>query len=381
VTAGPRIVLLNRLPPLAATGATRVVWSLGTALAARGWDVHFLTPTSPQPPPEVENVSFHEVQVPADEDRASSVFFLRGLSHLRRLVGTVKPHLVYDNCNPLPFIPGYPFAWSRMITRIHHVYGVDVFRHKRGLLNPLATLAGEQWFRVLDGRRVIVDSVSTKRRLAGMVRGAERIRVISPGIDLSRLPATSATAERDPRLAAVVSRLAPNKGVDVLLRAWRLVEDRHGDVRLLIGGTGRSEGELKALARDLGLRRVEFLGFVSEDRKWELLGRCAVYPFPTHIEGLPIGILEAMALGAPVVSTRVPGVVDVIDDRSTGLLVEPGDPASLAEGIHELFSDPELGAQLAKNARAALEARDLDRVTAEEAEYLEGHVLRQEGRR
>lgn len=380
MSATRRIVLVNRLPPLAATGATRVVWSLGTALADRGWDVHFLTPTSPERLPPLERVTFHEVPVPADEDRASSVFFLTGLTHFRRVLAAVRPHLVYDNCNPLPFVPGYPLAWSRMVTRIHHVYGAEVFRHKKGLLNPLATLMGEQWFRVLDGRRVVVDSASTKRRLTGMVRRADRIQIISPGIDLAGLPSPSTEVERDPHLAAVISRLAPNKGIDVLLRAWRLVEDRNDDVRLVVGGTGRAEGELMALAGDLGLRRVEFLGFVSEEQKWDLLRRCALYPFPTHIEGLPIGILEAMALGAPVVSTRVPGVVDVVQDRSTGLLVEPSDPPALARGIQELFAGDELRGQLAKNAREAVEARDLERVTAQEAEYLEGQVALQ-GRR
>jgi glycosyltransferase involved in cell wall biosynthesis len=148
-------------------------------------------------------------------------------------------------------------------------------------------------------------------------------------------------------------------------------------MRLVIGGTGRAERQLKGLARDLRLRRVEFLGYVSEDQKWDLLRKCVVYPFPTYIEGLGIGILEAMAMGAPVVTTRAPGVIDLVHDRSTGLVVEPGDPRPLAEAILELFSNQELRIRLAKNAREALQRYDLERVNAEEAEYLERHASQQ----
>jgi glycosyltransferase involved in cell wall biosynthesis len=371
-----RIIMLNRAPPLVTMGAAKVVWSVGQALARKGWDVHFLTPTSFEPLPDVERIHFHAVPVPDDEDRASALFFLTGLPHFRRLLATVRPHLVYDNCSPIPFVPGYPFCWDRIITRIHHVYGLGVFRYKTGLVNPLATLMGEQWFRVLDGRRVIADSVSTRRALSTMVRHPQHMRIINPGLDLSSLPAYAADSPRDPTLAAVVSRLAPNKGLDVLLRAWRLIEDRDRDVRLVIGGSGRSERDLKALARDLNLRRVEFLGYLSEDQKWDLLRRCVVYPFPTYIEGWGIGILEAMAVGAPVVTTRVPGVVDVVQHGSTGLVVEPGNPRPLAQAIRDLFSDQELRMQLAKNAHEELQRYDLERVTAEEVEYLERHAAR-----
>jgi glycosyltransferase involved in cell wall biosynthesis len=369
--------MLNRAPPIVPMGAAKVVWSVAQALAKYGWEVHFLTPKSFQPLPDVEGVHFHEVPVPDHEDKASALFFLTGLPHFRRLLATVRPHLVYDNCSPIPFVPGYPFCWNRVITRIHHVYGASVFRYKMGVINPPATLMGEQWFRLLDGRRVIASSASTQQILSRMVRHPEGIRVINPGIELSSLPVYLADSPRDPMLAAVVSRLAPNKGLDVLLRAWRLLEARDPGVRLVIGGTGRSERDLKALARDLKLRRVEFLGYVSDDQKWDLLRKCVVYPFPTYIEGWGIGILEAMAMGAPVVTTRVPGVVDVVQHGSTGLLVEPGDHRSLAEAIHELFSDDELRSQLAKSAREAIQRYDLGQVTREEIEYLERHASQQ----
>ncbi len=169
---------------------------------------------------------------------------------------------------------------------------------------------------------------------------AARIHLVHNGLELDRFPFRS-PAERGPvvRLAAV-GRLVEKKGFDVLVDAVALLRRRGVPVELDLAGGGELRGALADRLRDRGLESVvSLLGPLPQDRVAELLRSADVFVVPCivgtdgNVDGLPTVLLEAMAVGVPVVATTVTGIPEAVIDGETGVLCSPGDVAALADGI------------------------------------------------
>ncbi|MGQ0617755.1 MAG: glycosyltransferase, partial [Acidimicrobiia bacterium] len=165
-------------------------------------------------------------------------------------------------------------------------------------------------------------------------------------------PVAPATA---PHLV-LLGRVHPQKGIDVLIRAMAILADRYPGLRATVAGDadpGRPEegARLLALADSLGMGgRVELVGFV--DRPEDVLAGARVYVQPSRHEALPLAILEAMAMGLPVVAADVGGVAELVRHGVNGLLVPPEDPAALAAAIDRVLTEPGLAGRLGAAARA-----------------------------
>jgi glycosyltransferase involved in cell wall biosynthesis len=174
-----------------------------------------------------------------------------------------------------------------------------------------------------------------------------RVHVIPYGVE----PAPAAPRpERDVFTAGVAANLEYWKGLDVLLQAARSVGS---PLRLEIYGTGSLRDELEREARAAGVDAT-FHGFVADmsDRFREL----DVLVQPSRADNLPLAILEAMAVGTPVIGARVGGIPELVVDGETGILVEPEDPAALASALEDLARDPERRRELGRKARERIAA-------------------------
>lgn len=189
---------------------------------------------------------------------------------------------------------------------------------------------------------------------------SQRIVHISGSVDTERFcPLLQA---RDPlqveRDILCVARLEYAKGVDVLIHAWgHLLHSqslpRQVQPRLLLVGDGKSRLQLEYIARELGIQHsVKFLGKRSD--VIALLQQVWGFVLPSRWEGMPNALLEAMACGLPCVATRVSGSEDLIVDGVNGLLVEPEQPAEMAEALRRLIEDPALAQRLAQEARTTV---------------------------
>jgi glycosyltransferase involved in cell wall biosynthesis len=136
----------------------------------------------------------------------------------------------------------------------------------------------------------------------------------------------------------IVARLVPIKAHEVFLAAARELTARRPDVRFLVIGDGERRAELERLAGELGLGpRVLFLGWRGDlDRIYADLD---VVALTSRNEGSPVALIEAMAAGRAVVSTRVGGVPDVVADAETGRLVPVDDAGALAAAMDTLLAD------------------------------------------
>lgn len=168
-------------------------------------------------------------------------------------------------------------------------------------------------------------------------------------------------AARDCEAVLFLGRLGKGKGVFVLLEATSRLAAAGSPVKLWLGGDG-SIDTCRKHASDLGIAdRVEFLGWVSGEHKARLLGTAGVYCLPSFNEGLPISLLEAMAIGMPVVTTPVGGIPEVVSDGVEGYLVAPGDAEALAAKLAELIGDPDRAKQMGSLGRRKV----LDKFAAE----------------
>jgi glycosyltransferase involved in cell wall biosynthesis/protein-tyrosine-phosphatase len=151
-------------------------------------------------------------------------------------------------------------------------------------------------------------------------------------------------------LVGTVGRLSPVKGQAHFLRAASLVLRKERGARFVIVGDGPLRRELVAASRQLRIDHA--CVFVGERTDvYDLVAAMDVFVLPSLDEGIPMALLEAMALGTPVVATAVGGVPDVVTHRASGLLVDPGDEQGLAEGCLELARDPDYARTLGGGAR------------------------------
>ncbi|SFQ06463.1 glycosyltransferase family 4 protein [Caldicoprobacter faecalis] len=147
-----------------------------------------------------------------------------------------------------------------------------------------------------------------------------------------------------------VARLIPSKGIQYLLDAIPLVKSYCGDIRFMIVGDGPYEGALKMRAKDLGVEGdVIFTGYVTT--VWDYLDAMDVFVLPTLSEGLGVSILEAMAMGKPVVASNVGGIPEIIEHGQNGYLVPPGDAATLASAIIYLIRNAHVRSTFGQKGR------------------------------
>jgi glycosyltransferase involved in cell wall biosynthesis len=205
---------------------------------------------------------------------------------------------------------------------------------------------------------------------------ADRVRVIYNGVDVDRYsqPHDGAAKRRELGIPAdawvigLVGMLRPQKNHELLLRAFARLLPVVPEAWVVLVGDWERRPMLEALAGALGIRdRVKFLGCRLDVP--ELYPVFDVYCLPSHYEGMPFTVLEAMSAGRPVVGTRVVGIQEFIADGETGLLVPPDDPNALAQALLRMRGDAALGHRLAKagrdyvNAHARLEVM-VDRYSA-----------------
>lgn len=214
---------------------------------------------------------------------------------------------------------------------------------------------------VVANSRFVADVA--EQRLGPLRRPAA---VISPGIDLTPGSAP-ASGDRQPGSILFVGRLIPGKGVEVLVEALAIVVTRR-PVHLTIVGDGPLRTALEHRTMHSGVADdVTFAGFLPPADVHDLYRRTAVVVVPSiDPEGLNLVALEAMASGAIVVATTVGGLAETMRDGRNGLVVEPGDPASLADGIERALdlADGLEGDQLRAAGRTTAVAHDRETAVA-----------------
>jgi glycosyltransferase involved in cell wall biosynthesis len=210
------------------------------------------------------------------------------------------------------------------------------------------------------------------QRAIALGAAADRLEVVPYGVDVSRFkPAPDARETARTRLGIpqtaplffAAGRLVRKKGFEYLIDALPLVESV-SPAHVAIAGDGDLAEELRARARAGGVAdRVHFLGDLPQDAvgAWFAAADVAVVPSVRddrgNVDGLPNTVLEALASGAPLVSTPAGGIASVVEHGRTGVIVPERDPRALAIALTELLREPDRRAGLGLAGRALVEAR------------------------
>jgi glycosyltransferase involved in cell wall biosynthesis len=177
-----------------------------------------------------------------------------------------------------------------------------------------------------------------------------------------------------------VSRMVPVKGLHVLVRAVARLVEEGLDVRATLIGQGPGREQVRALAAELGIEdRIELPGAVGEDEIRDHHAAADVFCLPSFAEGLPAVLLEAMAMERPVVTTRIMGIPELVQEGVNGLMVAPGNVDQLVDALRELATDPERRRRMGRAGRERVVAEFSVDGTARKLATLFGQVGRNGG--
>jgi glycosyltransferase involved in cell wall biosynthesis len=278
---------------------------------------------------------------------------------LRQRVDLVHTH------TQQPLIFGALAARLAFAPVIHTMHGLEPGEGRRALLRRAAARLTDAFVTVSTSLHAHVQRTREAPR--------DRLHLIENGIDLSRFalsPADRAARRAELRaelalpadtwIACTVARLVPVKNQALLLRALAPLLDERA--RLLVAGEGPEEPALRALADRLGVAsRVLFLGGRSDIPR--VLAAADAFALSSHSEGLPLALIEAMAMGLPAVSTAVGSVADLIVDGVSGWMTPPGELLPLRERLASLRADRPRAEAMGRRARElAFARRGLDRM-------------------
>ncbi len=204
------------------------------------------------------------------------------------------------------------------------------------------------------------------------------ITIVPNGVDLDHFKPKKKKANNEVKTILYLGRLEKRKGVEYLLDAYSLVREKHPNVRLLIAGSGVKLKNLEKQVDQYEIPDVEFLGFVDEAQKLELLRNADIYSSPAlYGESFGIVLLEAMATGTPVVAGDNGGYASVLQDRGALSLVNPKDNAEFARRLELFLFDKELRQLWRSWAHSEVKKYSFHRITSGyEAIYKEAMAVR-----
>jgi len=283
---------------------------------------------------------------------------------LVRVIRTFRPHVVHTHTAKAGTLGRFAAALCRVPVVVHTYHG-HVFE---GYFSPFKTRVVVTIERLLAYQASALIAVTDRVRRDVLARGIgspDRVVVVPLGLDLD--PLLAAPARRGELraelglapavpLVGIVARLVPVKAHETFLQAARAIAPVRPDAVFLVVGDGERRAELEEAVRTAGLdARVRFLGWRADlDRLYADLD---VVVLTSKNEGSPVALIEAMAAGRPVVSTRAGGVEDVVIDGETGVVVPVGAAAAVARAVVDLLEDPARAERLGTAARASVIAR------------------------
>lgn len=255
-----------------------------------------------------------------------------------------------------------PFLRRRSLPAVVSFHGADAMVD---LDRPAYRAAMGEMLGLAD--LVLVRSESLAARVKDAGASPDKVRLHRTGIPMEEMPFVQREAPADGRWRLVQAcRLIPKKGLPVTLRAFAAFRRRFPAAELVIAGEGPEEASLRALAQELRVAEwVRFAGFLSQPELRCAYGEAHVFVHPSEIgpdgnqEGVPNSMLEAMAMGVPVVATLHGGIPEAMESGRDGLLVPERDAEALAGALETIASDPEqyraMSAAAARSVRERFE--------------------------
>lgn len=351
-------------------GAERVALEVYRRLADQGATIRVIT-TMPDTMRPVGSIERLEVRVIPSVELARPLGIQASLApslflKLRSLANDFRPDVL--NANTLFFQTSLAAALVARATRIPLVTSVQIAG--LDLMPQPARFLGTAYERTLgrfilsQSTRVIAPGPSVRDHLVRLGTPAGRIVLVPNGVDLRRFWPRPDTVQNDPSVIIFVARLIVNKGPDTLLSALLQLHRDGVSFKAIFIGDGPLRRQLEHRALPLG-SAVSFLGqqpdVAPHLRQADLLIR------PSLTEGMPLGILDAMASRVCVIASDIDGNRDLVTHGQNGILFPVGDPTKLSEAIRDLLANPARRAELAQAGHQTAQRYGWDAIVARTA--------------
>jgi glycosyltransferase involved in cell wall biosynthesis len=361
-----RMLIVSGIWPPDVGGPASHAPDVADFLTARGHDVEVVTTASQAPAPRAYTVRFVRRSLPPGVRHLRGAALVRARARRCDVVyttGMFGRSFAGASAARRPFVVKLTADPAFERARRRGVVGGDADdfqRARAGLI--VAALRSARNLELRRAAHVLCPSEYLRRLAVSWGIPADRVSVLpNPYPPLPALPPRDELKQRlglDGRTLAFAGRLTAQKSLEVALEA---IADVDG-VTLAIAGDGAERERLERRARELRVDdRVRFLGSQPRDHVLELFRASDAAILSSSWENFPHTVVEALAVGTPVLATRVGGVAEVVHDGENGFLVQAGDPGALASSIRRFFADEELRTRL--SAAAAESVRGYDRET------------------
>lgn len=296
----------------------------------------------------------------------------RAFAQLVRIVFRIRPDVVHTHtakAGTLGRLAAALYNLTRPRARraaVIHTFHGHVFEGYFGTIgNLLVRLAERTLAKLTD--RIITLSPAQKHDVTNRfaICGPGKVAVVPLGLDLEPLLARAELGpslkqavgiDDDATVIGYVGRFAPVKDLPLLFGAFREFLRTSPGAHLVLAGDGPLGEELRVMAAHLGIApNVHFIGWCDDLPR--LYATFDVVVLTSRNEGTPVALIEAMAAGVPVVATAVGGIVDIVQDDVTGVLVRTRTPQAVAAAIRTITTNPERSRQLAADARRHVRQR------------------------
>lgn len=281
------------------------------------------------------------------EGNYSKLKYLSALPKIKEIIKEYKPDFLHahsaSSYGLLGALSGFhPFVLS--------IWGLDIFTF------PNKSIIHKKVIRFILKKADYILSTSNIMAVETNKYTSKPVQVTPFGIDMDMFKPEKVKricSESD-IVIGIVKTLERNYGIDYLIRAFKILKDRHANLplRLLIVGKGTQEAELKKLAKSLNLNgTVIFAGAVEYKDVPKYQNMLDISVSLSHFEGFGVSTIEACSCEKPVVVANVGGLAEIVADNHSGLIVPPADVEATADALEKLVLDKELREKLGKNGR------------------------------
>lgn len=281
--------------------------------------------------------------------------WLLGSLHALVLIARVAWHLV-RGCKVLHITTSGQLALHRdiLMLRLARILGVPSLYHLRfGRIPDLAAADSPEWRRLVKAFRLATTVIALDQRTEASLR--ERfpdldVRLVPNCADVEALPAPKPLSKARP-VVLYLGWVIPSKGIEELLQAWTNLAER--EWRLVIAGPVEPAYQ-KTLAEHYPLEGITFTGALSHPDSVALMATAGLFVLPSHTEGFPNVIAEAMALGRPILATDVGAIPEMLEG-GCGTIVPPQDANALQSALREMMEDAPLREKMGRSALVKLQ--------------------------
>jgi len=344
-------------------GTERYVIELARNLSKELFDVYVATP-------EIGEISELLLKYNINElvfhNRRMNLFTLRGALNLFKFIREYKFDVIHANAGIIPNILGKLLGVRVNIEIKHGIHYTDEVLRKLPFKKKI-----QEWIKQFFVDYFIAISNNDKERMVKyFFLEEEKIKIIYNGIDINFLlpyrKILNLEKETSKTLITIgnIGRITFLKGHDVLIEAFYKLATIRQNVKLVIVGTGENEPEIKKLIEMKGLTdKVILMGYKTNI--FDYLKTFDIFVLTSRFEGVPYVILEAMSIGVPIISTKVGGIDNILEDGKTALLVEKENIEKIFEAMLKLVDDPLLRYKLASNSIEEVKNYSISKMVSE----------------